>query len=405
MTGVAMPPLLWASSASAPNGFLDLINMLAGLLDSNIISDVANPRADVSNVEQLNPRVAPDVAIADSLIRRMLGGKTAAPSATAQPKPTQLASQTTTDSPILPLTIQVSVAAPLPEIAGLLPEFDGVETPTSGSQAQPLPAAPQAAPQVVSQAPISFEAQLVPIALVNAKDDSSDTAATPQEPKGSPRVVAFQLPHVTAHNPQDDSPHVTPVGATQTDGFADGFAKASENPATPQAPHCWNTDVKTSSTFGTVAEILRSAETSSISTPQPASSGTSVQDITVRIARPEMAPVDLHVTERGGEIHVAVRTADAGLEASLRHDLGTLTISLERAGYRAETFVPRGHEAVLQVAKSSEYMDARDDSEAREAKRGFANREGGESNGGRQQQQRNRNNRTSPWNDEMEKQQ
>src|SRR5579875_3067135 len=68
----------------------------------------------------------------------------------------------------------------------------------------------------------------------------------------------------------------------------------------------------------------------------------SAQQIAVRISPNNGAAVDLHVAQRGGEIHVSVRTPDAALQSSLRQDLGTLANSLERAGYRAETFTPRG---------------------------------------------------------------
>ena len=96
-----------------------------------------------------------------------------------------------------------------------------------------------------------------------------------------------------------------------------------------------------------VAQTLRTPEPPAAA-PAPFSSAPA-QEITVRIAPPNSMPVDLHVSQRGGEIHVSVRTPDAGLQTSLRQELGTLTSSLERAGYRAETFTPR--DAIFPVAR------------------------------------------------------
>ena len=64
------------------------------------------------------------------------------------------------------------------------------------------------------------------------------------------------------------------------------------------------------------------------------------QQISVRISEPNAPAVDLQLAQRGGQIQVAVRTEDTGLQVSLRSDLGSLVQNLERSGFRAETFVP-----------------------------------------------------------------
>jgi len=48
--------------------------------------------------------------------------------------------------------------------------------------------------------------------------------------------------------------------------------------------------------------------------------------------------VEVRVAERGGEVHVDVRTPDERLAGSLRDDLPSLTAKLESAGLRAETW-------------------------------------------------------------------
>lgn len=52
--------------------------------------------------------------------------------------------------------------------------------------------------------------------------------------------------------------------------------------------------------------------------------------------------VDVRLTERAGEVQVAVRTPDALLAGTLREDLHTLSARLEQAGFRAEVWQPGG---------------------------------------------------------------
>jgi hypothetical protein len=61
----------------------------------------------------------------------------------------------------------------------------------------------------------------------------------------------------------------------------------------------------------------------------------------VRISAPDAAPVDLQVKERGGAVHVAVRTPDGTLQTALRQDLGALVERLEQTGLRTEALVTR----------------------------------------------------------------
>lgn len=81
--------------------------------------------------------------------------------------------------------------------------------------------------------------------------------------------------------------------------------------------------------------------------PAPATRPAAVPDINIQIARPEAPAVNIHLIERGGQVHVAVRTADTGLQTALRQDLGTLVNSLEHAGYRTEASAMRESAAPL----------------------------------------------------------
>lgn len=125
-----------------------------------------------------------------------------------------------------------------------------------------------------------------------------------------------------------------------------------------------------------------------------------VQQIVLRIARPDAQPVDLQISQHAGEVNVAVRTPDTGLQSSLRQDLGTLVGSLERAGYQAETFVP--HSAATPAAIATE---ANSNGDHQESPSNSGGRVGsGDSQSGRQQQQGQRQQRQQNWLKELEKQ-
>jgi hypothetical protein len=75
----------------------------------------------------------------------------------------------------------------------------------------------------------------------------------------------------------------------------------------------------------------------------------------MRIATPGASTVDLQLAERGGQVHVAVRTPDSALEASLRQDLNTLVDSLDRSGFHTEAVTPAGTLVALNGAGSSRH--------------------------------------------------
>jgi hypothetical protein len=110
--------------------------------------------------------------------------------------------------------------------------------------------------------------------------------------------------------------------------------------------------------------------------------------------------VDLHIAERAGEVHVAVRTPDAALQASLRDDLGSLVHSLDRAGYHAETFAPSGLAVHSSAAASSTSMNFRD-SQPDSQSGAFTQQDRSGTDHRQQQQQRQR--AALAWFQEMEK--
>jgi hypothetical protein len=76
--------------------------------------------------------------------------------------------------------------------------------------------------------------------------------------------------------------------------------------------------------------------------PAPSAHGASSEAHTVSLRVTDAAAqrVELKITERQGELHVAVRSADAGLAGCLRENLGELVHTLEQTGWRAESWHP-----------------------------------------------------------------
>ncbi len=115
--------------------------------------------------------------------------------------------------------------------------------------------------------------------------------------------------------------------------------------------------------FHSTAEALRTADSDLPAAPQLR--GAAAQEISIRIAQPDSSTIDLRVVERSGQLHVDVRTTDPAMQTSLRQDLGTLTNSLNRAGYHSETFTPSSHaepRGFLELHQMSNQDDSQDQS-------------------------------------------
>jgi hypothetical protein len=80
-------------------------------------------------------------------------------------------------------------------------------------------------------------------------------------------------------------------------------------------------------------EIVARVNVNRVEAAQPRTA----REIVVQIPADNSHKVEVQVAERGGEVRVAVRTADTALNQSLRTELGSLVARLETAGYHADT--------------------------------------------------------------------
>ena len=117
----------------------------------------------------------------------------------------------------------------------------------------------------------------------------------------------------------------------------------------------------------------------------------------------EKAIADLHLSQRGPEIRVAVRTADPQLQTSLRQDLHQLVGNLDRAGFRAESLPHADLPAFTTVSRSSNTSAFDSPRDSSGSQQNFDTGSGeGRSGGRNQQQQQRRNHQPQPdmtWED------
>ncbi len=255
-----------------------------------------------------------------------------------------------------------------------------------------------------TKAPVAFFVILTPIETIPAtpppempatRVDSQAVNAAPQE---KPEAMAFRDAKGSQDTPgdpqkgNDSGEHRTEVKPA-LEGLA--LERAAAVVRAVEAPVGREENVSTPVSKTEVADAssaLRSADASVAPLfAQPSHHATPLQQIALRIATGDAPAVELRVAERAGEIHVSVHTPDAGLQTSLRQDLGTLSNSLERSGYHAETFVPQTARAAQSELRSQ-----------RESQPGFSRREGGSPQEQQSRDQRKQRDGRVKWIEELE---
>ena len=220
----------------------------------------------------------------------------------------------------------------------------------------------------------------------------------PAEPEPKPTAGPVESKS-RAESHEDPAPAVTAIAGINP-SEDENFARQMPNLAATPAPAPVLGKAAAATPVASASEALRTSEpTASASPTQPASS---IREIAVRVSAPQSPAVDVQLTERAGQVHVAVRTPDGGLQASLRQDLGSLVNSLERSGFRAEAFAPR--EATLQAnsAAQENAQNSRQEAESGSGGRGASQDSWQNSGGG--QQQRQRDSRPQQFIEELENQ-
>ncbi|MBL8293610.1 MAG: hypothetical protein JNN08_17315, partial [Bryobacterales bacterium] len=218
------------------------------------------------------------------------------------------------------------------------------ETPAHHVPAAPIPAARLADPPAPTELPSRNELspvhesslQAEPIPDSEAKAAAKPTAAFEEESE-IPGPAAHPIAAASKHETSGEK-HESSAGSGTGEGHPQRPPERPAQPMSSPAP-----------TFEVTGHSVTPRPASG-SHPQPVTAATSVAAPASPAAGPVNAlhirlesadvpqPVDVHVRERGGEIHVAVRGADLGLNQELRQDLPSLLRRLEEQGFHGEAW-------------------------------------------------------------------
>ena len=139
------------------------------------------------------------------------------------------------------------------------------------------------------------------------------------------------------------------------------------------------------------------------STPPPEAPKTGrVHEISLPAGSGDGGAVKVHVVERGGDIRISVRSADADLTHSMRRDLGDLVTKLEDRGFEAKAWHPHEQAGLAVHGMDSRDMQVRMDSNPGGGWNSDSQERGGNSGSGQQQHQEHRHGDPRRWMQELD---
>lgn len=423
----AAPALVLAQGQNAAaTGFLDLIGLL-----------LASPSPQVTEETAEQAAVLPQLASPDQIAAALIKSMSKSPTAGVLPATVALGKKIETSIPakvkellqkqtqqanpaqatVLPILQNSSFAAltSLPQISSLSAKAsEGANVAKSATQTQLFPT-PGVADATVAVAPTTFDSNS-PIAFQmlltpqSAQAQQAETATQPGPllkpggPQESP-VEPMQPTSASAKaglrapvQPPEEPEKVLAAAALAASADHAPQGNLSQAPFhQPAAPQVLPRQALQSGDAPAPSPEIKAAD-------QPAQlKPGSAQQITVRVSSPQTPAVDLHVVQRAGQVEVAVRTPDAGLEAALRQDLGTLVHSLERSGFHTETFVPVSAAASTSSAQMNSQGD-RSDTHPDFSQNRQGQNSGGQNQGGQSRREdSSQNQRHAAWAAALEK--
>lgn len=232
------------------------------------------------------------------------------------------------------------------------------------------------APMAAQTAKIAFEARLHP---VSPNATAVQTAAAQPMPAAAPQPA-----HDSSPDFESASRSSTPPAGKRNDSQHDQQQPPAKDSIQPAAP------ISGTETPGEAAAGGGNLAASSIAAPEPSGQialpanpppphapATPAEPAPSSDPAPAPAPaatdirislndggqrVELRVTERAGDIHVAVRTPDSQLATAMRDDLPALSSKLEQAGFHSEMGRPAATSGVESKPIQTSSGDAASDS-------------------------------------------
>jgi hypothetical protein len=238
--------------------------------------------------------------------------------------------------------------------------------------ALPEPAAPSGTSRHAEAAELAFQAHLIPIPVPGGEPagDRPDSVwfpmGMPSRPRGAP-LLPFTIPESSAEVEVAVAPigpatgqaashreGSSPLAAREKDGAAPPERSRKPDTAPPPAapggaaskvvPH-WSHAPETRTESATYQPQSKAEPSRPEGSPEPEAGippsrpPAVARDIKLEVNGGDQR-VEVRLVERGGEVHVAVRTPDAHLASALREDLPALSSRLVESGFRTETWHP-----------------------------------------------------------------
>jgi len=211
-----------------------------------------------------------------------------------------------------------------------------------------------AAPEAVTAASVSVTPRRAAETPLPAKPGSAGSSQpadnTPAVPAVDPSGQASKAAERHGRNPDSDAPSAArekprTAAAEAVREMTPASPSTADRPTAPAAsPLRPSTEAASEAPAGRSAETAKEAAKESVPVPDSTPSAPAAQPAAVREIRLAVDSgdhrVDVHVTERSGDLHVDVRTPDARLASELREGLTALTARLEQSGFRAEAWHP-----------------------------------------------------------------
>jgi len=223
-------------------------------------------------------------------------------------------------------------------------------------------AEPQAAASAtVAPSSAVADASKDPRATKDTAPDSAETpAAAATEPApGVNQSSASNSKHGDgSHHPGQEKPQDPASNAPQPDASADlAQARFDVNAPVAQA----GSTISTTHAAGS-SETKAPAEAAPAPSTPAAAAAPVAHDIKLELNVGGGQRVEVRLTDRAGDIHVAVRTPDARLSDAMRADLPALAAKLEQSGFHADAWQPAagGERRALETGAGNGSQDSQE---------------------------------------------
>ena len=287
---------------------------------------VADEGTDDSNIPATQPAPAVNPANPPKAKTREIATPTAAPANENDPLPAPIA------NPSAGIATPVEQGDPATSNGPFLSSKPGDPTnPSRASVALPPIETSTASDDPAPSGELAFAARLTPAnsnenaASPNGNDSKPHAAPPPAKPAESDQAASDAPPPA-------DHPHAVPASGQP--------AKAEANLSLPQPMAPPQQPAPTHAAPSSAPSNPSPAARMEPVVEAPAQPPTNPRDITVRVPDSTDRGTDVRFVERGGEIHVSVRTSDAEVAQTLRGGLSDFVGRMEHTGIRAEVWRP-----------------------------------------------------------------